>query len=407
MNINALLSSVRRIAGVLTVATAMAFAAVASADTIKVGAPIPQTGPFASDGTVMEKAIKLAVDDINKAGGLLGQQLEVIYFDIGDLTPDKLQAAAANLIDRNKSDVIITGYGGFGPDIPAFCPYDVPFIHLDAFTSVVDLMNSMGCNNIYNISDVESAYGEAIFDQVMALGHTFPTKKLAIVHGPYEWESGLTQAMAEKAKAAGWEVVLQEEIAYESVQWPSILSKIRGAAPSLIHVEVLDPSLTNTFIQQYRENPVKGALINAGYAASIPAFGEVVAEGGVDGVVGMTLSAQLPGADGDAFVEKWKAAYGETPPWSIAAVLYDGMFMWAEAVKQVGNAQDHVAINKAIMGLNYKGLTGVLALNERFMIPTNDQTQPSFLLQAQDKKLVPVRLGTQKVGDFVTPSFAQ
>ena len=133
----------------------------------------------------------------------------------------------------------------------------------------------------------------------------------------------------------------------------------------------------------------------------------MVAQGGVDGVIGMTLSAQLPGADGDAFVAKWKAAYGETPPWSIAAVLYDGMFMWAEAVKQVGNAQDHAAINKAILGLNYKGLTGVMALNERFMIPTNDQTQPSFLLQAQDKQLKPVRLGSQKVGDFVTPAFAQ
>ena len=37
----------------------------AQADTIKIGAPIPQTGPFASDGSVMEKAIKLAADDLN------------------------------------------------------------------------------------------------------------------------------------------------------------------------------------------------------------------------------------------------------------------------------------------------------------------------------------------------------
>ena len=29
---------------------------------------------------------------------------------------------AANLIDRDKADYIVTGYGGFGPDIPAFCP---------------------------------------------------------------------------------------------------------------------------------------------------------------------------------------------------------------------------------------------------------------------------------------------
>jgi hypothetical protein len=111
--------------------------AAAVADTIRVGAPIPQTGPFASDGSVMQKAIPLAVDDINKAGGLLGQQLEVVWFDIGDLTPDKLQASAANLIDRQKADFIVTGYGGFGPDIPAFCPQGVPYVHADGVTSLI------------------------------------------------------------------------------------------------------------------------------------------------------------------------------------------------------------------------------------------------------------------------------
>jgi ABC-type branched-subunit amino acid transport system substrate-binding protein len=396
-----------RCAGALVVALTMIVAVSASAETIKVGAPIPQTGPFASDGTVMDKAIKLAVDEINKSGGLLGKQLEVLIFDIGDLTPDKLQASAANLIDRNKVDMLITGYGGFGPDIPAFCPYDVPYIHLDAFTSVIELMNSMGCTNIFNISDIEAAYGRALFDQMMTLGHDFLNKKLAIVHGPYEWESGLTQAMAEKAKAAGWEIVLQEEVPYESAQWPSILSKIRGANPGFIHIEVLDPSLTNTFIQQYLENPVKGALINAGYAASIPAFGEVITTGDVDGVLGLTLSAHIPGADGDAFIERWRAAYNEDPPYGIAAVLYDGVYMWAEAVKKVGSATDYNAVNKAILGSAYNGLTGVLDLNDRYLIPTNDDTQPSFLLQVQGKQLKPIRLGTKNVGDFVTPAWAQ
>ncbi len=141
--------------GAAAVLAAMLAVPAAAADTIKIGAPIPQTGPFASDGQVMQKAIQLAVDDINKAGGLTGQQIEVLWFDIGDLTPDKLQAAAANLIDRSKADFIVTGYGGFGPDIPAFCPQGVPFVHADGVTSVIDLMNSMNCTNIFNASDAE------------------------------------------------------------------------------------------------------------------------------------------------------------------------------------------------------------------------------------------------------------
>jgi branched-chain amino acid transport system substrate-binding protein len=384
-----------------------AAAMTANADTIKIGAPIPQTGPFASDGGVMEKAIKLAVEDLNKAGGVLGQQVEVTFFDIGDLSPDKLQAAAANLIDRGKSDFIVTGYGGFGPDIPAFCPQGVPFMHNDAFTSVVDMMNSMGCTSIFNASDVEAAYGKVMFDQIMALGHDFPNKKLAIVHGPYEWEAGLTKAMADAATAQGWEVVVNEEVPYESVQWQGILSKIRDADPALVHIEVLDAGLTYTFLQQYFDSPVKGALVNAGYAASVPAFGEVIAQGKVEGVLGMTLSAQLPGAEGDAFIKRWQAAYNETPPWSLAAQLYDEVNMWAVAVKTAGSASDHKAVVKALKEMSFKGLTGTLKFDDRFKIPTSDASQPAYLFQVRDKTLLPLMIGTKKTGDFVEPAWTK
>jgi branched-chain amino acid transport system substrate-binding protein len=403
-----LTSCLRGLAALSFITFAAAVAPMASfADTIKIGAPIPQTGPFASDGSVMEKAITLAVEDLNKAGGVLGQQLEVSFFDIGDLSPDKLQAAAANLIDRNKSDFIVTGYGGFGPDIPAFCPQGVPFIHNDAFTSVVDMMNSMGCKHIFNASDVEAAYGKVMFDQLMALGRDFPVKKLAIVHGPYEWESGLTKAMAEAATAAGWEIVVNEEVPYESVQWQGILSKIRDAQPSLVHIEVLDASLTYTFLQQYFTNPVRGALVNAGYAAGIPAFGDVIAQGNVEGVLGMTLSAQLPGAAGDAFVARWKERYNEATPWSLAAQLYDEVYMWAEAVKIAGSASDHAKVVQALQDMSYKGLTGTLKFDETRKIPTSDATQPAFLLQVQGSKLVPLMIGTSKVGEFIEPAWAK
>ena len=140
-------------AAVLVLASSLMGSAIpgahASDEPIKVGAPIPITGPFASDGFVMEKAEKLAIADINAQGGLLGRQIEMIVYDIGDLTPDKLQAAALNLVEQEEVHVLINGYGGMGPDIPAFCPYDVPYLHVDGPEYVIDLAEQMGCNNIY------------------------------------------------------------------------------------------------------------------------------------------------------------------------------------------------------------------------------------------------------------------
>jgi len=376
-------------------------------DTIKLGGPIPVTGPYASDGLVMEKALKLAVDDINKQGGLLGKQVELKIFDIGDLTPDKLQASATYLIERFKVVALINGYGGMGPDIPAFCPYDVPYIHNDATSNVRDLIREMGCTNIFNSCDYDVGYGKILFDQFSKIGHSYPNKKLAIVHGPYDWEINTPKAFAKSAKASGWDVVVNIEIPYESVQWSSILGKIRRADPSIIYIEILDPSLMKTFIENFNQNPAKNALIFGGYIPSVPAFADVIAQGAAESVLGMTLTAHMPNKEGDKFVEKWKAAYGEEPPLSIAAHVYDEVMLWANAVKQVGDATNYKAINKAIKSSKYKGLVGTFEFNDEHYIPSSDDTQPTQLFQVQDKRLVRIMIGTKKVGDLRKPPWMQ
>jgi branched-chain amino acid transport system substrate-binding protein len=379
----------------------------ARAETILVGAPIPITGPFSSDGQVMEKGLRLALDELNRSGGLLGRTLELSVFDIGDLTPDKLQAAAASLVEREKVDVLINGYGGMGPDIPAFCPYPLPYIHNDATSNVIELRNQMNCESIFMGSDLDVNYGKITFQQLMAIGHDFPSKKLAIIHGPYDWELNATKGAGEVAEGLGWEIVVNEEVPYETTQWSGIISKLRDADPALIYMELLDPAAVSTFTDQFRENPAKNALLYIGYTASVPAFGEVVTQGKADGILGMTLSAHRPDEKGRAFAEAWRAKYNEEPPFSIAAQIYDEAMMWAEAVKQVGSVDDYAAIRKALLATRYDGITGTFAFNDEQYVLSNDDTVPTHLLQVQDSRIVQVTIGTKKLADVVAPPWLQ
>ena len=73
-------------------ATVLAAGTGFAADEVKVGIMIPTTGGTATDGKDMESAIKLAVDEINAAGGLLGKQ---IVTTTGDDACDPQQAVAA------------------------------------------------------------------------------------------------------------------------------------------------------------------------------------------------------------------------------------------------------------------------------------------------------------------------
>lgn len=380
-------------------------AGISSADakTIKVGAPIPVTGPYSSDGQAMEKGMRLALEELNAKGGVLGNQLKLFVFDIGDLTPDKLQAAAANLVEKQEVDVLINGYGGMGPDIPAFCPFDVPYIHNDATSNVVELRDRMKCSNIFMGSDLDVNYGKATFRQLLSLDHKFPSKRLAVVHGPYDWELNNTAGAKEVAKSEGWNVVLSEEVPYDTKQWSGIISKLRKADPAIIYFELLDPAAVTTFIDQFRENPAKNALLYAGYTVSVPAFGEIVKLGKAEGVLGMTLSAHRPNARGAAFVKKWTKKYGEEPPFSIAAQIYDEVMLWAAAVEKVGSVRDFKAIADAIRSSDYEGVTGTFQFTSNHYVPTNNGTIPTHLLQAGSDKTLQIMIGDKKTADFTTP----
>ncbi|MDR5653361.1 ABC transporter substrate-binding protein [Ruixingdingia sedimenti] len=398
----------RRIPGFLWRALAGAAAGVAlaaplpalAADPIVVGAPIPITGPFASDGLAMQQGLELAVEQKNAAGGLLGRPLELKVFDIGDLTPDKLEAAGVNLVQRQGASVLINGYGGMGPDIPAFCAYPVPYINNNATSNVIPLRNQMECGNIFMGSDVDIAYARQVFAQVGALLPEGHPRTIAIIHGPYDWELNVAEGMRESAAAAGWEVVMDAEVPYDNRQWQGILADVKRAAPGLVVFELLDTAGTSTFIDQFLLDPAPGAYLYAGYIFSTPAFQEVVARGGADGVIGMTVSSQLPGERGDAFVAAWQARYGSAPPFSIGAAIYDEFNLWAAAVEQVGNADDHAAINAAIRAMNYDGITGRYAFNDDHYVPVGDDTLPSHLIQASGGQIVTLMVGSQKQRDL-------
>lgn len=392
---------------VASVLGAALLGAPAIADSIKVGAPIPITGPFSSDGVVMEKGLQLAVDELNQNGGLLGKPLEVIVFDIGDLTPDKLQAAAANLVERESVDVLINGYGGMGPDIPAFCPYPLPYIHNDATSNVIELSDQMNCGNIFMGSDLDVNYGKLTFGQLMSIGHDYPNKDLVILHGPYDWELNVAKGVREVAEEGGWNVELVEEVPYGTKQWSGILSKIRKADPSLIYLELLDPAAVKTFIDQFRENPSNKSLVYVGYTVSVPAFGEIVVSGEADGVLGMTLTAHRPDPKGEQFAEKWRAKYGEEPPFSIAAQIYDEVMLWAAAVNAVGDVRNFDAINESLRTMTHEGITGTFKFNEAQYVAAGDDTLPVHLLQVQDSQVVQVIIGSDKLTDYQTPAWVK
>ena len=354
---------------------------------IKIGAPDALTGYYAADGVLMLNGTIMAAEEINAQGGLLGRQLEVVPFDVEDMMAEKVMAAAEKLIGLDKVDVVVTSCNAAGPDVEAFGNYDVPYMHFDAVTSVVDLYHADPDRwNVFMVGDVGGPYGAIDFDVTQQLPYQYPNEKLAVIKADYEWDIEYANGFRDRAIENGWEIVLDEVVPYGTSEWGSLLVKLRAQNPSLIVASFYSVPDLITLFNQWSEDPTDSILCFC-YGVSIPEFADMMGEAG-NGICGTAASGVLPTAEGKAWSERYEARFGgEAPKNASAGTTYDEVMAWAEAVKRVGDVTDYQAICKAIEDYPYQGVTGLYDFDDDHKVPESE-SYPQHFFQMQDGDIV-------------------
>jgi branched-chain amino acid transport system substrate-binding protein len=100
----------RRI-GLIAIVASVLMIAVAQADTIRIGAILPLTGPGALIGTQQMRGIQFAIDQANAKGGVRGNKIEVVFED-NQAKPDQSILSFNKLTDLEHLQVIFTAYSG-------------------------------------------------------------------------------------------------------------------------------------------------------------------------------------------------------------------------------------------------------------------------------------------------------
>jgi branched-chain amino acid transport system substrate-binding protein len=138
--------------------TAWAMVGAVAAQTIKIGVIQPLTGAFAASGTDVTNGAKIAVDEINSKGGLLGKKLELIIED-SKSNPTEASSVAEKLMVRDKVPVLMGASGSNATlaVMPKLMEYKVPML---VETSSAGKITTLGNPYIFRIappSDVEAA----------------------------------------------------------------------------------------------------------------------------------------------------------------------------------------------------------------------------------------------------------
>ena len=131
----------RKIAWLFAVSALLAVAVGPAVADIKVGIMVPTTGSEATYGKDMENAVKMAVDELNAKGGVLGQKFSTFTADDG--CDPQMVTAAASKITSAGVDAVVGGYcsGATLPTLKIYADAGIPFVITAANSSKFSDMN--------------------------------------------------------------------------------------------------------------------------------------------------------------------------------------------------------------------------------------------------------------------------
>lgn len=150
---------------------ALAFAALAAqaADPIKIGSVLSVTGPAAFLGDPELKTLQLYVDDINKKGGVLGRQLQLVHYDDGS-DANKANSFGKRLIEDDKVDILVGGTttGSTMSIVPLAEKAGVPFISLAGAVVIVEPVKKW----VFKTPHTDRMAAEKVFEDMKKRGIT-------------------------------------------------------------------------------------------------------------------------------------------------------------------------------------------------------------------------------------------
>src|SRR5262249_20144546 len=206
-------------------------------ETIKIGVTQPLTGAFAASGNYVTQGAKLAEEDINKAGGVLGRKIQLIIED-NKSNPTEAVATAEKLTQKDKVPVMMGAWSSTLTlaVMPKLMEYEVPML---VETSSSSKITVSGNPWIFRISPTSEMEAKAFAPMVKTLG----IKKADLLGTNNDFGLGAMQEFSKMLKAAGAEVGAQETMDPKAVDFSAQLAQIKAPRPAPL-LATPDPSHT-------------------------------------------------------------------------------------------------------------------------------------------------------------------
>jgi branched-chain amino acid transport system substrate-binding protein len=313
-------------------ATVLSLAGVAhgqQAEPILIGATVPITGPLSLTGKQYQNSLTMAEEDINKAGGINGRQIKIVFEDTQASNGTAVNAFVKLAQETKPAFFFLSSYSTQNLAVaPELKKVQVPAMYAGGADAVADGGNEW----MFRIRPADSVSAEGM---VKAAVDVIKAKKPGILYIQNDFGQGGAQTAAKRLEAAGIPVVGMEAYGQNDKDFSAQLLSLRskGADTILIFNYPQDGALV---LRQAKVLGFKMPLVTSS-AALVPAALQLLSPTDLEGVWGVTdafMDASVGGRMKD-YVERFKAKFGIDPdPYGLA--YYDGAFLMAEGMRKVG-----------------------------------------------------------------------
>ena len=350
----------------LAVATAVLSAAglAAAADPIKIGVSGPFTGGSSSMGVSMRDGVRLAVEEINKSGGVLGRQLQVVERD-DEAKNERGVQIAQELINKEKVTAAV-GYINTGVALASqrfFQDAKIPVMNNVATGSAITTQfKDQPENYIFRNSANDSIQAPMIVEEAITRRGF---KKVAILADSTNYGQLGREDLEKALTAKGIKPVAVEKFNIKDVDMTAQLLKAKEAGADAVLTYGIGPELAqiaNGMTKLGWKVPMVGS-----WTLSMANYIDNAGPGGEGARMPQTFIQQADTPKRKAFIDSYLKTFKPKnnrmdSPVS-AAQGYDSIFLLAAAIKQA-NSTDGPKIREALENLNTK-IEGVVTTYDK------------------------------------------
>lgn len=343
-------------------AAAPAAAPAPASNVIKIGHVGPTSGAIAHLGKDNENGARMAIEELNAAGVMIGGQKVTFELMAEDDAADPKQgtAVAQKLADAKVAGVV--GHLNSGTTIPASKIYSDAGIPQISPSATNPKYTRQGFKTTFRVVADDTQLGGTLGKYAVG---TLKGKSIAVIDDRTAYGQGVAEEFAKAVEAAGGKVVAKEFTTDKATDFTSILTTIKSKKPDVVFFGGMD-AVAGPMLKQMKSLAIKAKFMGGDGICST----ELVKLGGDAIADNQVYCAEAGGVEGEAkagmeeFKTKFKAKYNADVQ-VYAPYVYDSVKMMVAAMVKADSSDPAKYLSALAATTDYKGVTGPITFDEK------------------------------------------